>query len=494
MGSLSSHGRTTPTDSVSEVETASIHSDISSSSELSGSSPSSKRKHRDSAPLMRFNRAFSLRRARLGCESDTSPQTPSAKPPQLLTQSTQTQVSRPNSASSAASSKGKASNLNSNYSKSDSGSSSSAVAKKPASRPPPVSSNNSFNRSDGGRFSLRLPRSAGPPARPSSAKTVSTTSTPVPPPRVKSAGSSGRSGPNSRSNSTLSAKELELKNWKRRKEYDPLKAAAEGRKKDTVKKTANTSTANISKSESPSPTATTFHRSASFHGTDALNGSAVQLRRNTFNLDDIENELQSPGYSAPSTTNRHTMSDLDSENVSATYRGRGSRKSSEDELEATRTMSHTDRDTEPVVSPRESPVMHVHPAVRHKTKVDALDNLVISTIHQLSSHLRSNAELLLTKIRDSHGRNCDQALGAGALNELLERLALEDSPASSPQNRSVSKQLSGILKNLKRLEESLHAVDRVMDTIPSTANSPQQKFIEGSSHKKWNGFKDHEYY
>lgn len=35
----------------------------------------------------------------------------------------------------------------------------------------------------------------------------------------------------SRSNSTLTAKEVEMANWRRRKSYDPLKAAAEARKK-----------------------------------------------------------------------------------------------------------------------------------------------------------------------------------------------------------------------------------------------------------------------
>lgn len=41
-----------------------------------------------------------------------------------------------------------------------------------------------------------------------------------------------------RSNSTLTSKEVEFQNWKRRKSYDPMKAAAEGRKKliDSTKK------------------------------------------------------------------------------------------------------------------------------------------------------------------------------------------------------------------------------------------------------------------
>jgi len=37
-----------------------------------------------------------------------------------------------------------------------------------------------------------------------------------------------------RSSSSLSAQEIEFQNWKRRKNYDPLKAAAEDRKKRAI--------------------------------------------------------------------------------------------------------------------------------------------------------------------------------------------------------------------------------------------------------------------
>lgn len=43
-------------------------------------------------------------------------------------------------------------------------------------------------------------------------------------------GSNKKSTAGNRSNSTLTAKEVELANWKRRKNYDPMKAAAEGKK------------------------------------------------------------------------------------------------------------------------------------------------------------------------------------------------------------------------------------------------------------------------
>ena len=39
-------------------------------------------------------------------------------------------------------------------------------------------------------------------------------------------------GVGNRCNSTLTAKEVELANWKRRKNYDPMKAAAQAKKKE----------------------------------------------------------------------------------------------------------------------------------------------------------------------------------------------------------------------------------------------------------------------
>ena len=53
-----------------------------------------------------------------------------------------------------------------------------------------------------------------------------------------SASGSTPSGRKSRSNSTLSSKEAEFQNWKRRKNYDPMKAAAEGKKKEAARKAA----------------------------------------------------------------------------------------------------------------------------------------------------------------------------------------------------------------------------------------------------------------
>lgn len=44
-----------------------------------------------------------------------------------------------------------------------------------------------------------------------------------------------------RSNSSLSSREMEFQNWKRRKSYDPMKAAAEGKKKAELARKQNQS-------------------------------------------------------------------------------------------------------------------------------------------------------------------------------------------------------------------------------------------------------------
>lgn len=488
-------GRATPSSEYldnSEVETASVHSDVSSSSDLSGSSPgSSKRKTGEKQPLMRFNRAFSLRRARLGCDSDGSTHSaPPVSKAQLPPPPPPSSSSRPGSAGSSRSGdrarRGSAS----------SGASASSVP--PVKGPPSTAANAAaaFSRADGGRFSLRLPRGP-PPLIKSATKNQSSSSAPtsrskavnVPPQKATSVSTAPP-----RSNSTLSAKELEMKNWKRRKGYDPMKAAAEGRKKEAAKKAAG-----MSKSEILSPTTSSFQRSASFHGTDGL----VQLRRNTFTSED-DVGLSVAEASATGQQQRHTISDppnVVSDNDIG-LRGR-IRKSSEDEStsEAIRAYSHTDLTADAAsTSPRGSPMLH--PVHRHK--IEALDNLVISTVHQVSCNLRNSTEGILKKLGEVHGNECHRTLGADGLQDLLARVSNLESPVLSPQNRSVSRQLSGILKNMKRLEESLQAIDKVLDAVPHAdpgrvTERVRKDLRNGSErastcssasvpHTKWNGF------
>lgn len=76
-----------------------------------------------------------------------------------------------------------------------------------------------------------------------------------------------KKGSGGRSNSTLSSREVEFQNWKRRKSYDPMKAAAEGKKKEAAKKQLQTtSITGVPLKSSGNPVL----RSASFHGTRQL--------------------------------------------------------------------------------------------------------------------------------------------------------------------------------------------------------------------------------
>ncbi|XP_063911027.1 uncharacterized protein LOC135128106 isoform X2 [Zophobas morio] len=88
-----------------------------------------------------------------------------------------------------------------------------STTNKSASNKPQV-----FSRTDSGRFSMRTNK----PPTTGGQKTT------------KKDGSGKKSS--GRSNSSLSSREKEFQNWKRRKSYDPMKAAAEGKKKEMAKR------------------------------------------------------------------------------------------------------------------------------------------------------------------------------------------------------------------------------------------------------------------
>ncbi|RZC42252.1 GPI-anchored adhesin-like protein PGA55 [Asbolus verrucosus] len=114
-----------------------------------------------------------------------------------------------------------------------------------------------FSRTDSGRFSMRTNK----PPTTGAQKTA------------KKDGSGKKSS--GRSNSSLSSREKEFQNWKRRKSYDPMKAAAEGKRKEMAKRqnimTQSYTEANQNQDCDSSPShSSSVHRSQSFHGTAAL--------------------------------------------------------------------------------------------------------------------------------------------------------------------------------------------------------------------------------
>ncbi|XP_022904306.2 uncharacterized protein DDB_G0286591 [Onthophagus taurus] len=216
----------------------------------------------------RYNRAFSLRRARLEEPPPPKcPNTPEMRRKFPASESSQRAISVDRKPTT------KTNDVPSRYLQS--------VSKKNSMPPPPSvkpetpkSANRAgsagkvpqqtgksqvFSRTDSGRYSMRS--NSKPPAGSNTPKNL----------RKDSAGKSKSGG---RSNSSLSSREVEFQNWKRRKSYDPMKAAAEGKRKAELAKKQSNMTASYTEGNqdydsSPSHSSS-VHRSQSFHGTAAL--------------------------------------------------------------------------------------------------------------------------------------------------------------------------------------------------------------------------------
>ncbi|XP_077278516.1 uncharacterized protein LOC143906344 isoform X1 [Temnothorax americanus] len=207
---------------------------------------------------IKLNRAFSIRRARLNCESDTTPNTT----PEERRRRAQSEVKTVAPVNKQQSYHRIRTNSVGAHSKESS--------KKPETtkfRAPSIS------RTDTGRFSMRAPKPTHHP--PGSQKT-----------NQKPSKDHKKSG---RSNSSLTSKEVEFQNWKRRKSYDPMKAAAEGRKKliDSTKKHHSTEDGSGNHDNS-------VLRSASFHGTGGALSLANDWSDNELNYCYEDNQVPPP--------------------------------------------------------------------------------------------------------------------------------------------------------------------------------------------------------
>ncbi|XP_068248078.1 nucleolar protein dao-5-like isoform X2 [Palaemon carinicauda] len=410
------------------------------------------RKTTDNNPPLKFNRAFSLRRARLGCDESTPSKSSIPVEKKKLAQSPSV-GNIPGSRKPLTSSK-------SHQSPRGDGQSQTSASK---------SGSNDFSRGDGGRFSLRLARSG-------STNTVSKSPSHS---SVRKELSNGLRRAAPRSNSTLSAKEVDFQNWKRRKNYDPMKAAAEGRKKIVEKKNeknSQSSSHNSSTVRSPSPPGSLL-RSASFHGTEGMGMSGRWPRKNNHlntSEDDgpysLEEEPQLVPHCSPLRRSPTSPHQLASPHITsparqatiASVRARRSSYTHSDEGEGqggspSRKPSLDESGSEG----KRSPLGSTRGAVsgRSKAKMEALDNLVISTIHSLSVKVRTTSETLLQKLKSQYDEEGDRA---ALLEEVLAHLSESDPSLSTSQSRSTSRELAGILRNLKKIEHALEVIDRVL--------------------------------
>ncbi|KAL0274306.1 UNVERIFIED_CONTAM: hypothetical protein PYX00_006759 [Menopon gallinae] len=281
-------------------------------------------------------------------------------------------------------------------------------------RKPPLTT--PFSRTDCGRFSMR--------------STVSTPKFTTPQNTKKEAPKKPNSISNGRSNSSLSSREVEFQNWKRRKSFDPMKAAAEGRKKELAKKAAmnnnqamtQSSNMGSAKSRSGNPVL----RSASFH-------SAPQAL-----VSDEEDQQEQTEESLSSwASNQPPRTSPTQSFPKSTF--------------ALRTTNF---------SSRSSVVSETHSSPSHRVRSEVLDNLVMTAINDLSYKLRFKSCNLLKKLLYVYEADEDRSF---RLRDEIATLENRNaSSTSSPIHQSASRDLSSILKNLKSMENVLRLLDDVL--------------------------------
>ncbi|CAL7937000.1 unnamed protein product [Xylocopa violacea] len=206
---------------------------------------------------IKLNRTLSIRRARLNCESDTTPNTT----PEEKRRRAQSEV------------KSAQLNKQQNYHRSRA-TNITAHSKESLKKSEPIKPRAaSISRTDSTRLSMRAPK-------------LSHHTPTAQRPTQKISKDQKKSG---RSNSTLTSKEIEFQNWKRRKSYDPMKAAAEGKKKliDNTKRHPSTEDSSGNQDNS-------VLRSASFHGTGGALSLANEWSDNELNIAQNDNQVPPP--------------------------------------------------------------------------------------------------------------------------------------------------------------------------------------------------------
>lgn len=119
-----------------------------------------------------------------------------------------------------------------------------------------------------------------------------------------------------------------------------------------------------------------------------------------------------------------------------------------------------------------------------RRELSALDSLVISAIHQLSGKLRTSARMLIEKERLKYPENSDVRL---MLEEVLPRV-VERRPSDSPTDGNLTRELSSILKNLKRIEQSLEVLNSLAPCDRDSSSDVQEAKTTPTAQKPRGGF------
>nr|XP_022328881.1 centrosomal protein of 170 kDa-like isoform X7 [Crassostrea virginica] len=346
---------------------------------------------------------------------------------------------------------------------------------------------NSFSRSDGGRYSLKLNRSLSS----QDSINIDRGNTPTRKPELKSVKSKLKSTPtyglsvtgihssrssiassSSRSNSPKSAEKAA---WKRRKEYDPRKAVAEAKAKakDVKVKLDNQGKPKII-------------RSASFTNSAELQ----KYRRQALQQKDL---VSSPDDLSCASEGADTVSSSMYQRSFIPYSGRSQSSrifpSSEDEDSSMIVKSTQDltsglcgryksaftpppQNTAPspplfplsVFKKRNSFDSHEtrHGVTRHKAQPESsvqqsYDNILVSSIYQLSLKLKTNADKTLTKLKED--QRIQDMSSPSPIDDILNQ---SSSNSDIPGWKTANQELAAILTNLRKTEHRIHMMHKAL--------------------------------
>nr|XP_022334786.1 centrosomal protein of 170 kDa-like isoform X4 [Crassostrea virginica] len=346
---------------------------------------------------------------------------------------------------------------------------------------------NSFSRSDGGRYSLKLNRSlssqdsinidrGNTPTRKPDLKSVKSKLKSTPTYGLSVTGiHSSRSSIASSSSRSNSPKSAEKAAWKRRKEYDPRKAVAEAKAKakDVKVKLDNQGKPKII-------------RSASFTNSAELQ----KYRRQALQQKDL---VSSPDDLSCASEGADTVSSSMYQRSFIPYSGRSQSSrifpSSEDEdssliVKSTQDLTsglcgrYKSAFTPPPQNSAPSPPLFPlsvfkkrnsfdshetrHGVTRHKAQPESsvqqsYDNILVSSIYQLSLKLKTNAEKTLTKLKED--QRIEEMSSPSPIDDILNQ---SSSNSDIPGWKTANQELAAILTNLRKTEHRIHMMHKAL--------------------------------
>ncbi|XP_060062856.1 centrosomal protein of 170 kDa-like isoform X2 [Ylistrum balloti] len=391
-----------------------------------GSFSRSNSKGKGKMTMTRPNRAFELRRARAEADEPTTPGSSVSSVSDTSSRGTTsvTSTSRPSSKSRISADK------TNDSARSDMSLGGQIVAR---SRSNNARSTSDLLRRDGGRHSLRLNRTN------SSSDPVSTLGTDIRKTDIKSikarlknstygtaglsvtgVSSSNRSSTNSQTSSSHSnsPKSAEKAAWRRRKEYDPRKAVANAKAKTQDKKSRGDEIRILASKNSK------MTRSASFTNTAELR----RYRRDNSSLSSAD-EISTGANSEVD----NSFVDSSSQRGFIPYSGRS---------QSSRLyQSSEDEEMNMMVKSSQS-----------------YDNILVSSIYQLSLKLKSSTDKSLKKLKD-HER-IENGTAVSPMDEMLDQASSVS--GDMPGWNSANQELAGILNNLRKIEHHVHVMNKVL--------------------------------